>query len=182
VVGGLVEDQQVNGFEEEADHGQAGAFASREDGHLFVDVFAGEEERPQEVADFGADVAHGHPVDGLEDRQGGVEAFGLVLGEITYFDVMAGAGRAVVGDFPQDDAGQGSFPLAVAAHEGHLLPSFNGEVDVVEDQVAAIALGDRPAFDDHLSGAWCRREADVKGCVVFGLDLDAVDAVEGFHA
>ena len=73
VVGGLVEDEEIDRFEQEFDHAQAHALAAGEDLDLLLILLAAEHERSEQVADFQTRVPHGDVVDGLEDGELGVE-------------------------------------------------------------------------------------------------------------
>ena len=66
VVGRFVENQQIDGLEQELYHGEATALAAAEHLDLLVGGFAAKHERAEDVADFQAHVAHGHAVDGIK--------------------------------------------------------------------------------------------------------------------
>ncbi len=177
VVGGLVEDEQVDGFEEEANHGQTAPFAARKHLDGLVGSFAAEHERTQYVADLGADVAHGHAVDGVEHREVLVEELGLVLGKISDFDPIAHLQFAVVGDLSHDALDERRLALAVASHEGHFLAALDGQFDVVEDDVV-VSLAHIVADDGIVARAGSRRELEVQVRVVDLLDFDGHDFLE----
>ena len=89
MVGRLVENQQVHGREQQLDHGQAGAFSTGQDFHLFVDVVATEHECSQHILDFVFQFQRGHVVDGLENGKAFIHERGLVLGEIANLHVIS---------------------------------------------------------------------------------------------
>ena len=89
VVGGLVEDKQVEGREQQFGQCQSCLLAAGEHAHLLLGVFRVEEEAAEDGADFGPDVAHGHIVDGLEDRLVGVQQLCLVLGVVADHHLVA---------------------------------------------------------------------------------------------
>ena len=178
VVGGLVEHKQVDGLEQQPDHGQTRLFAARQHADLLVDVFAAEHEGAQYVAYAGAYVAHGHTVYGLEDSVLVVEQVGLVLGKVADFDAVTQHQLALVLELVHDDAGHGRLALAVAAHKGHLFAARHLKVDAVEHHVLGIGLGD--AASAHGDGARVRggRELDVERRLVELVDLDALYLLE----
>ena len=89
MVGRLVEDEQVDGFEQQLDHCQSAAFASREHLHLLVYILATEHERAKYVLYLQSDVALCHIVNGLKHGQFAVEQLRLVLGKVAYLHVVS---------------------------------------------------------------------------------------------
>ena len=88
VVGRLVENQQIHRLEQQANHSQARFLTARKHLHLLVGSLAAEHEGAEDVAYFRAYVTHGNPVDGIENGYFAIEQLGLVLGEISYLDIM----------------------------------------------------------------------------------------------
>ena len=91
MVGWLVEDQQIDGFEQQPDHGQATSLSAGKHAHFLVRRFAAEHKRAEDVANLRPYVARGHIVDGLKDGLRFVQELGLVLGEIANSDIVAEA-------------------------------------------------------------------------------------------
>ena len=180
VVGRLVEQEDVVGFEQEAHHSEARAFAAGEDAHLLVHVVAGEEERPEDVPKLFADFAYCHAVDGVEDGEFRVEQVCLVLGEVADVDVVPDAHFAGEGDFAHNHLDQRGFAFAVFADEGDFLAAAHLEVDALEDDVAAICLAEVAPGDGDVPGADGGLEADGDACLVLLLDLDAFELFELF--
>ena len=89
MVGRLVEYQQVNRFEQQADHSQTAALAAAEHLHLLVAGFTSKHEGSQNIVDAQTNLTLRHIVDGLENRQLLVQQLRLVLGEIAYLHVVA---------------------------------------------------------------------------------------------
>ena len=69
MVGRLVEDKQVDWFEQELDHRQPGTLASGKDLYLLGRILASEHECAKQILDLVADVALGHVIDCLEYGQ-----------------------------------------------------------------------------------------------------------------
>ncbi len=89
VIGGLIEDQQIDGLKQETDHGQSCLFTAGKDFDFLVGSFASEHEGAEDVADPGADIADGHAVDSVEHGDFSVKQRGLVLGEVADLYVVA---------------------------------------------------------------------------------------------
>ena len=152
MIGGLVQDEEVDRLQQEFNHGQAGAFAAAQHADLLLRGFAAEHEGPEDVAYLQTDVAGGHAVDGVEHSQVFVQQLRLILGEVANLDVVAqGQASRVVGHFTQDALHQRRFALAVPAYEGHLLAAADGHVHVAEHRVRAVCLAHILADDGEVA-------------------------------
>ena len=183
VVGGLVQNEQVHGFEQQLDHGQAGAFAAGEHLDLLHRGFGtAEHEGAQQVAYLVAYLVLGHVVDGLEDGQVLVEQGGLVLGELAYLHVVAQRQGAFVLNLAHDALHQRGLSLAVAAHEGHLVATLDGERRVLEYHVVAIRLA--YAFHDDGVGARAGRRGkfEAQGRGVFFVHFEQLQLLQHLYA
>ena len=180
VVGGLVEDQQVVGVEQEFAQGEARLLSSRQDLDLLVHVLAAEEERAEQGTDLFADLALGFVVDGLEDGQVAVELVALVLGVVSDVDVVAEATFTVAFELAEQDAGQGGLARTVLADEGHLVLAGDHEVHIAEDLEVVEALRESFGLHDHLAGSRGGREAEAHFGVLELVHLDALHLVELF--
>ena len=138
VVGGLVEDEQVYGFQQQFYHGQTGALASGKELHLLLRSLATEHEGSQYVAYLQADVATRHTVDGVEHGKFAVQHLCLVLCKVTYLHIVAHLHFAVEGYLVHDALHHGGLSLAVLAHEGNLLATLYGEVHLVKDNMVVL--------------------------------------------
>ena len=98
MIGRLVEDEQIDGFEQQLYHCQSAAFASREHLHLLVHILATEHERAKYVLYLQSDVALCHIVNGLKHGQFAVEQLRLVLGKVAYLHVVSNLQVAVERD------------------------------------------------------------------------------------
>ena len=139
VVGGLVEQEEVDGRDEHLGHGVAVAFAAGEDAELFEDVVAGEHEAAEE--------ASGVRRRGLWGRRRRCRRAcrrwgrGLCTGPAR----RSRRGRCgpslmvpAVGCFlAAEQADEGGFACAVGADEGDAVAALDGEVEVVEDVLLA---------------------------------------------
>ena len=147
VVGGLVEDKQVDGFQQQANHSQTTALATAEHLDFLVGSLATKHESTQYVVDAQADIALGYVVDGLEHGEFLVQQLCLVLGEIAYLDVMAHLQVSIKRYLTHDTLHQRRLTLTVLTHKGHLLATLDGEVDIREDGMGTIVLADILADD-----------------------------------
>ena len=172
VVRGFVEDEEVDGLEQQLDHGQARALAAREHFHLLVRGFAAEHEGTEYVAYLQADVALGHAVDGVENGELAVEELRLVLGVVAQLDVVAELEVALEGNFTHDALDEGRLAFAVLAHEGHFLAALDGKIDLGEDAVGAVVLAHVFADEGIVAGTRAGRELQVETGVVHLVDLD----------
>jgi len=172
VVGGLVEDEQIDGLHEQAYHGETAALAAAEHLDLLLRGFAAKHECTQEVVDLQAHVAGGYAVYGVVDGDVFVEQLGLVLGKIADLHVVAYLEGAVEGDFAHDTLDECRLALAVLAHKGHLLAALDGERHAREDVVVTVGLGYLVADDGIVAAAQTWGELEVHGRIVDLVNLD----------
>ena len=133
MVGGLVEDEQVEGGEQQFGQCQPRLLAARQHRHALFGIFGAEEETAKDGADFGTNIAHGHFVDGFENGLVGVEHQRLVLGIIADDHLMPQLdGSLLWRKFTHDGFHHGGFSFAVAAHKGDFLTTLQMEVDVFQ--------------------------------------------------
>ena len=182
VVGGLVENEQVDRLEQQAEHGQAAALASAEHAHALLRGFASEHERAQYVVDFEAHLAVRGAVDGVVDGKALVEQLRLVLREVAYLDVVAYLERAGEGDFAHDALHQRRLALAVAANEGHLLAAAYREVYVREHRVLPVGLAHAVAHYGPVAAALARGKLQAHGRAVNLVHLDGYDFLQLLYA
>ena len=179
VVRRLVQHQQVARFEHHAGHRQTRPLAAREDLDLLVDVLAAEEEGAQDIAQAGADVAHGHAVERIVDREIAVHQVVLILGIVADIDIGAQTDGALGGrKLPDEHAGHGRLALAVASHQRNLVALLDGEVGAAEDMLRAERHAGLLDFGHNLPRAGGGRELDVERREVLLLDFDAFQTVE----
>ena len=88
MIGRLVEHEKVNRFQEQSYHRQPTAFSSTQHLHLLVRCLSTKHKCAQYRLYLQSDVAGGHPVDGIEDREFAIEHLRLILSEITYLHLM----------------------------------------------------------------------------------------------
>ena len=118
VVGRLVEDEKIEGFEQEFEDGQARALTAGQHLHLFRPFFAAEHEGAEQIANFEANFAFCHTVDGVVDGDFAVKQRGLVLGEVANLHVVPKRERAVVVELLHNALDERGLPFAVATDEG----------------------------------------------------------------
>ncbi len=99
-----------------------------------------EQEGSEDISQAGADIPDGYPVNSLEYSKFIIEKLILVLGEVTYAYIVATPDSSFIVDLAEYHPGEGCFPFAIAAHEGHFFASFDFHGDFVEHQVAAVSL------------------------------------------
>lgn len=73
MVGGLIENQEVDGFQQQTDHCQSTAFPAAKNLHLLIRSLSTKHKSSKYIIDAQADITLRHIVDGLEDRQRLVE-------------------------------------------------------------------------------------------------------------
>ena len=171
VVGRLVENQQVDGFEQQPDHGQAAALAATEHPDFLVGSLASEHERTEYVLYPQAYLAARHAVNGVKHGQRLVEQLGLVLREVTYLHVVANLQCACKWYFAHDTLDERRLALAVLAHECHFLAALDGKRNVAEHRMPAVILAHLVADDWIIATAQARGELQVHGGVVDLVDL-----------
>ena len=172
VVCGLVEDEQVDGFQQEAYHGQTAALATTEHLDFLVGLFAAKHEGAEDVVDFQAYLATGHAVDGLEYGELTIQQLGLVLGEVAYLHVMSHLQVTVEGYLAHDTLHERRFSLAVLSDEGYLLASPDGEVDTTEDLVGTVGLANVLADDGEVAATLTGRELQAQCRRIDLVDFD----------
>ena len=172
VVCGLVEDEQVDGFEEQAYHGESRAFASGEELDVLLGGFSSEHESSEDVVDAEAYFSACHVVDSLEDGEVFVEQLRLILCEVAYLYVVSHFECSRVVNLVHDALDECGLSFAVLADEGHFFSSFDDEVYVVEDGMVAVCLADFFADDGVVSCTLARGELKAQGRGVHVVDLD----------
>ena len=178
VVGGLVEDKEVDGGEQQAYHCQARPLTTGEDTDLLLGDLTTEHEGTQQVVDLQPHLTARHLVDGVVDGEVLVEELGLVLGEIAYLHVMAYLQLPGERYLAHDTFHERGLTLAVLTHEGDLLTALDGHVDTGEDDVVAIGFLHTVADDGVVAGAQTRRELQVHDLVVDIVDLHGDDLLQ----
>ena len=176
----LVENQQVHGLQQQADHRQATTLTTAQHLHLLVRRFAAKHKGTQYVVDFQAHLAFSHIVYRLEHGQRLVQQLCLVLGKIAYLYVMPYLQVAVERNLAHDALHQCRLSLAVLTHKGHLLAAFDGQVHMVEHQMI-VFLSDLVADNRIVATAQTRRELQVHGGIVHLIHLDGYNLLQLFH-
>ena len=118
VIGRLVENEQVEGFEQKFENGQARTLTARKHFHLLRSFLAAEHEGAEEITNLEANFAFRHVVDGVIDGDFAVEQRGLVLREVTNLHIVTEGERALVFELLHDALDERRLTLAVAPHEG----------------------------------------------------------------
>ena len=140
MVGGLVEDEEVDRLEQQFYHRQTAALTSRQHFDFLVGGLTAKHKGPKYVADFQAYVATRYAVDGVEHGEFTVEQLGLILGAVANLDIVTYfefAGKVYLIHYTLDQRG---LSLTIAPHKSHLLAAAEGERDVVKDTMTAIIL------------------------------------------
>jgi len=154
VVGRLVEYQQVVGLEHQPCHRQPGPLAARKHLHLLVDVFAAEQECPENVAQFCPYVAYRDAVQRVENCEVAVHQVVLVLRIVADMYVVSDAYHSARGFALADhEPGEGRLAFPVAADERHFFSPFDGEGRIRKDVLFPETLAGLFRLDDHLSRA-----------------------------
>ena len=89
MIGRLIEDEQVDWFEQETYHRQTTAFAAREHLHFLLDVLASEHESSEDILDACADITYSHTIYCVEDCEIFVKQLCLILCEVANLHAMA---------------------------------------------------------------------------------------------
>ena len=160
VVGGLVEDEQVDGLQQQAYHRQTALLTAAEHLDLLVGILSAEHECAQDVVDARAYVAHGHIVDGVVHGQRLVEQLGLVLGKIANLDIVPDLQFAVIGYLTHNALDKGGFSCAVLAHKGDFLATLDGECHIVEHIQRTVILAQVLGNDGIVTATGCGRELE----------------------
>ena len=182
VVGGLIEDEQVDRLQQQPYHRQAAFLSTAQDLDLLVGILATEHESAQDVVDARAYVAHSHIVDSVMNSERFVEQLRLILSEITDFNVVPNLEFAVIGDFTHEALDQGGFARTVLADKCDLLTTLDGKRHVMEHVERPIVLAQILGNDRIVTTARSRREFQPHARAVHLIDLDAVQLVEHLDA
>ncbi len=135
MIGRLIEDQKIDGFEEELDHTQTDTLTARKDFDLLLSVFATKHEGAEKVRDLFANFADSNIVDGLIDGCFFVKQRRGVLREIAYLHVVANGEFASVSNLVHNGFDHGGFSFAILSDESNLLATLNHEGSVMEDAI-----------------------------------------------
>ncbi len=181
MVGRLIEYQQINGPKQQASHCQTGTLTTRQHGDFLVLVLTAEQERAEDIAQFGAHLWRRVVFHRFEQRNLGVERLGLVLCVVADEDVVANFHLArcwlEVVDY---HLGEGRFALAVLTHKCYPLAPFHGQVHVAQYVQTTVTFAQIFHLRYHHTTAGRLWKADVHGGCVHVLHLDAVHFVEPF--
>ena len=172
VVGRLIEDEQVDRFQQQTDHGQTGTLSAGEHTDLFLRDLTTKHEGAEQVVDLQTHLTRGHTVDGVVDGQTLIEQLCLVLREVANLDVVRNLQRTGEGNLSHDALNERGLTLTVLSDKGYLLATLDGHVDMGEDGVSAIVLAHVVADDRIVATAQTRRELEVHDLVVDIIDLD----------
>ena len=162
VVGRLIEDQQVTGFEQQSDHCQTASFTSAEHFHFLFGGLTAEHERAQYITNLGADIAYRHIIDGIEHRQVLIQQSGLILCKIANLHIVPDLKRTHIIELPHDALDEGRFTFSVLTHKRHLLASANGERHVMKHIVLAKVLAQVFDYQRKITASGSRRESQVE--------------------
>ena len=133
VVRRLVENEQVHGFQQQANHRQPAALTARQHFYFFIRLLAAEHKRTENVVDAQADFAACHSVDGLENGERFVEQLRLILGEVTDLHVVADFQISLKRNLAHDTLHKRGFSLTILADECHFFTAFQRKIDVGKD-------------------------------------------------
>src|SRR5438093_2869913 len=162
VVRRLVQDEEVVVLGDELRKGEARALSAAELADAAVDRVPPEPEPAEEAPGPGLRRRRiPHAADLLEERAGEVELLRL-LGEVSALQVLASEDGSRVRVLASDqDLEEGRLPGAVRADEADLVPLRQLEVDVGEEEAAAVGLRDAlEAHDPRTRGARAEGEAE----------------------
>ena len=154
VVGGLVEQQQVDRLQQQPRQRHAHALAAGQHAHRLVDVIRVEQEGAQQVADLLLLVGCRRGMHGLQHRESGIELPLLVLREVGLAQAhrppdRAGARLLRAGQGPH----QRGLARAVLAHHGQPVVALHLQVDSRVHLQVAVAPGQPGAGQRHPAAA-----------------------------
>ena len=167
MVGRLVKRQQVVALQHQGGHCKTGSLPSAQHADALVYVLSAEEELRQQVAQAAADIARRHSVQSAEDCLVFVKHIFLILSIVTYGYIMSYFSFASYGvQLSGKDSHKGCLALAVAAYEGHLLPSLDLYVSIAEHYFLRVARCEVCGLEGHVSAARGGRKLYLEGGVV----------------
>ena len=178
MVGGLIENQEIDGFQQQTDHCQSTAFPAAKNLHLLIRSLSTKHKGSKYIIDAQADITLRHIVDGLEDRQRLVEQLCLVLGEITNLDIMSDFQVTIKRNLSHDTLHKGRLTFTVLSHECDFLTSLDRQVDVREYRMVAVRFPDILTNDGIVTTAQTRRELQMHGGIVHLVHLDRYDFLQ----
>ena len=189
MVGGLVQDEQVDRHGQRLGQGQARLLASRQVTHQPVHGVAPEAERGQVGTGVATVSAHaGHRLELLQYGPPLVQDLGLKLVEVGEVDVGAASDPAIQrGHLSGQQADQGGLAGPVGSDQGHGAAPLHPEGDVAEDDlglpsVAIVVAGSHALQLGHQARRTSGLGEAEAGCRVVGfLDHDAVQPLQGLH-
>ena len=152
MVSWLIEDQQIDRLQQQANHRQTGTLTAGEHLHLLVGGFATKHEGTEQIPNLQTHITLSNIVDRLEHSQILIEQLRLVLGKVANLDVMPQLQfTGVVVDLTHDTFHEGRFTFTILADKGYLITPMDREGHMVKDQVIAVTL--RHLLTDHGIGA-----------------------------
>ena len=91
---------------------------------------------------------------------------------------MAQFQGSIIRNLLHDALDQRGFTLTVLAHKGHLLASFDRQINIFQDDIVAIPLRQVLRLDGDGAGMWRRREFQVQGGVILLIHLDDIQFLQ----
>src|SRR5690554_2261274 len=182
VIGRLIENEEIHRLQQQQHHGESCPLPATEHRHLFIYRLATKQKSPQQIAYFGANIAHSHLVHSIQHSQVVVELIGLVLGKIPDFNLMPQFQFSAVLQLVKNHTGHGGLALSVFTHKSHLVAPLNHKIHVAEHQMIAVALTQSLPLNGNGPAVGSGWKLDAKGTVVELIDFDAVVFFELFDA
>ncbi len=179
----LIEDQQIDRFEKQTDHGKTALFSSTEHTHLLVRSFPTKHEGTENIANLGADITGRHVVDRLEDRLILVEQLCLVLCKIADDDIVTDleiAGKVI--NLTHDTLDECGLSFAVLSDECHFLTATDHECGMIEHLMITVTLAYIFENERIGTGTRCGRELQADSRIVDVVHLDTLHLLQLFDA
>src|SRR5574344_1059229 len=163
MVGGLVENKEVDRREQQANHCKTTTLSSTEHLHLFFRCFTSKHKGSEDVVDLESHLSLGHPVDGVEHRYTLVEHLCLVLRKISYLHIVSHLEVTIKGYLVHDTFHECGFSFTVSSHESHFLATFYTQRHIAEHGMLAIVLAHILADNREVATAQTGRKLEVHG-------------------
>ena len=178
MVGRLVEDEEIHGFQQQANHCQSASFSSTEHLYLLVTLFTAKHKGAKDIIDPKTDRAFRHMIYRLENGQAFIKQLSLVLGKITNLHIMSDLQFSRIGNFAHNTLDERGFSFSVLSYEGNLFTALNRQRHMIENSVGTIVLPHVITDNRIITAAQTWRKLQVHRRVVHLVDLDGHDFLQ----
>ena len=183
MVGGLVKGQQIVGLENKLCHSKTRPLAAAKHSYLLIHILPLKEKGPQNIPELCPNLPYRNLIQSALYSIILIQHILLILRKIAHIHIIAqlGASRYWL-QLSRNDSHKSCLTLSVAANKGYLLPSLHNHINIVHNNLGAIANLGILGLKDHLTASWRRRELHSQGSLILQVYLYTLQLVKLFYS